>query len=158
MKICPGLRLEGVDVLVRSKTFIPVTQFDGRTIPYSDASFDVVMFVDVLHHTIDPAVLLREAKRVTRKTIVVKDHTRDGLLAGLRLRLMDWVGNARHGVVLPYNYWSREKWLAELRNLQLSVESWAEDLELYPWWGNWIFGRSLHFIARLTPGSMRFTE
>jgi SAM-dependent methyltransferase len=31
--------------------------------PFSEDSFDMVMFVDVLHHTSDPRVLLREAVR-----------------------------------------------------------------------------------------------
>jgi 2-polyprenyl-3-methyl-5-hydroxy-6-metoxy-1,4-benzoquinol methylase len=43
-----------------------------RVLSYTKASFDVVMFVDVLHHTKDPMVLLREARRVARRAIVVK--------------------------------------------------------------------------------------
>ena len=45
------------------------------------------MFTDVLHHTSEPKVLLREAMRVARETILVKDHTCDGLFAGATLRL-----------------------------------------------------------------------
>ena len=55
------------------------------------------MFVDVLHHTDDPMVLLREAGRVASGFVLIKDHTQNGILAGRRLRFMDWVGNARHG-------------------------------------------------------------
>jgi SAM-dependent methyltransferase len=87
--------VEGIDVPVRNKTSIPVKRFDGARIPDPDASFDVVMFVDALHHTADPVVLLGEAKRVTRTAIVIKGRTCDGLLVDPRLRLMDWVGNAR---------------------------------------------------------------
>jgi hypothetical protein len=83
--------------------------------------------------------------------VLIKDHTRDGLFAGSRLRFMDWVGNARHGVVLPYNYWPGSKWHAELRNLGFVERNWNENLALYPWWANWIFGSSLHFVARLQP-------
>ncbi len=50
-----------------------------------------------------PARLLAEAKRVSRGGIVIKDHFREGVLADATLRFMDWVGNAQHGVVLPYN-------------------------------------------------------
>jgi ubiquinone/menaquinone biosynthesis C-methylase UbiE len=50
------------------------------------------MFVYVLHHTNDPEVLLREAQRVALKAVVLKDHTRNGLLAYTTLRFMDWVG------------------------------------------------------------------
>ena len=152
-KLRPDVRLEGIDVLIRKGTLIPVTRFDGERIPYEGASFDVVMFVDVLHHTNDPQVLLREAKRVARKAVVIKDHTRDGFLAGPRLRFMDWVGNARHGVVLPYNYWSRNRWHSELKNLGLVEDDWSEKLHLYPWWANWLFGSSLHFVARLNPAN-----
>ena len=150
-RLRPDLHLEGIDILVRGKTFMPVKEFDGKTIPLPDNSTDVVMFVDVLHHTEDPTVLLREAKRVARQAIVIKDHTRNGPLADTRLRLMDWVGNARHGVVLPYNYWPRNRWHTELMNLALIEDKWNEALHLYPWWANWIFGSSLHFIARLHP-------
>ena len=85
----PDLELLGIDVLVRPKSFIPVAQFDGKALPYDDASFDCVMFVDVLHHMVDPMTLLREAVRVARKSIIIKDHARDGLLGGLTLRVMD---------------------------------------------------------------------
>ncbi|MGE0418479.1 MAG: class I SAM-dependent methyltransferase, partial [Acetobacteraceae bacterium] len=77
----PELSITGVDVLVRPETRIPVTQFDGVRLPFDDGAFDVVMFVDVLHHTDDPAVLLREAKRVARQAVVLKDHTKDTPLA-----------------------------------------------------------------------------
>jgi SAM-dependent methyltransferase len=145
----PDIALRGIDVLVREQTYIPVTAFDGRVIPYADASFDVVMFVDVLHHTADPIILLREAVRVARKALVIKDHTRNGFLAGPTLRLMDWFGNARHGVALPYNYWSQEKWFKAWETLDLTIGVWEKMLGLYPRPAGWLFERSLHFIARL---------
>ena len=60
----PDITLTGIDVLVRDRTHIPVTPFDGQVIPFPDDSFDVVVFIDVLHHTDDPMVLLRQAARV----------------------------------------------------------------------------------------------
>jgi 2-polyprenyl-3-methyl-5-hydroxy-6-metoxy-1,4-benzoquinol methylase len=105
----PDIFLSGIDVLVREHHHIPVRKFDGQVIPYEDRSFDGVMFIDVLHHTADPMILLREALRVARHALVIKDHTRDGLLAGPTLRLMDTVGNARHGVSLPHNYWPKHE-------------------------------------------------
>jgi len=55
---------------------------------------------DVLHHTQDPAVLLREAVRVSRSFVLLKDHLDENILDDVTLRLMDWVGNRPHGVVL----------------------------------------------------------
>lgn len=145
----PDVQTRGIDVLVRGHTHIPVEQYDGQRMPVDDKSFDVVMFVDVLHHTDDPMVVLREAVRVARKAVVIKDHTRDGLLAGQTLRFMDEVGNERHGVRLPFNYWPRQKWLEAFETLGLAVGKWRKDLHLYPPPASWLFDRSLHFVARL---------
>src|SRR5262245_47880163 len=97
----PDIVVSGIDVLVQGRSYVPVEPFDGRVIPYGDASFDVVMLIDVLHHTDDPMVLLREAARVARTAILLKDHPKNGFLAGPTLRFMDWVANARHGIPLP---------------------------------------------------------
>ncbi len=70
-------------------------------------------------------------------------------MAGPTLRFLDWVGNARHGVVLPYNYWPQQRWFEAFGTLGLTVSVWKKDLSLYPRPANWFFGRSLHFIARL---------
>ncbi len=145
----PDLTISGIDVLVRENSHIHVDPFDGKSLPYPDRSFDVVMFVDVLHHTDDPMILLREAKRVARTSVVLKDHTRNGILAQERLRFMDRIGNARHGVELPFNYWPRERWLAAFAELAMSVGEWRSSLGLYPVPANWLFGSTLHFVARL---------
>ncbi len=143
------LKLSGVDVLVRKKTVIPVIAFDGKTLPQADAAQDAVMFVDVLHHTEDPVVLLREATRVSRRWILIKDHYRNGPGARLTLRFMDWVGNARYGVALPYNYWTEAQWQAAFAELKLRPVRSVTSLGLYPWWANWLFGRRLHFVTLL---------
>lgn len=146
----PDLQIQGIDVLIRDGAREPVRAFDGERLPDSDDSFDVVLLVDVLHHTADPVVLLKEARRVARQSVIIKDHCRDGLLAGPTLRFMDWIGNARHGVALPYNYWPRSRWLATFRDLKLDIEEWRSKLGLYSPPAGWVFERSLHFLARLS--------
>jgi SAM-dependent methyltransferase len=148
----PDLTIKGIDVLVRPSAHIPTENYDGNTIPYCDASFDGVMFVDVLHHTIDPMTLLREATRIARNAIVIKDHLLDGLFARQTLHFMDRVGNARYGVSLPDNYWSKEMWFHAFDTLGLKVGKWTTKLGLYPRPVSWIFERSLHFVARLDIG------
>ncbi|MBW7895633.1 MAG: class I SAM-dependent methyltransferase [Opitutaceae bacterium] len=145
----PDLQLRGLDVFIRPQTHVPVDWFDGHTLPMADQSVDCVMFVDVLHHTPDPAHLLREAARVARRSIVLKEHASEGLFAGPTLRLMDWVGNARHGVVLPYNYWTKDRWHRAFAELGLTIGVWRDRLGLYPLPLNLLFERRLHFIARL---------
>jgi len=142
------LKVQGVEVTTRTQTEFPVTYFDGASLPFERQSFDIVMFVDVLHHTADPMVLLREAVRVARKGIVLKDHVLQGVLSGTRLRFMDYVGNARHGVALPFNYWTLEQWSEAEAQLGLRQKHGITDLKLYPWPADYIFGAKLHFIAR----------
>jgi SAM-dependent methyltransferase len=145
----PDISIRGIDVALRRDAAIPVEKFDGTSIPYGEGSFDVVMFVDVFHHTDDPMVLLREAVRVTRQIILIKDHTLQGALAYSTLRFMDWLGNARHNVALPYNYWTPAQWQGAFDKLGLSVSSCESNLKLYPFPADLIFDRSLHFIAAL---------
>lgn len=145
----PNTSITGVEVMLRKETHIPVEIFDGHRVPFDDDAFEAVMLVDVLHHTDGPDALLREAVRVARDSIVIKDHINDGLGAETTLRLMDRISNCRHDVALPHNYWSRQKWLDTFAALNLNVEAWMDHLGLYPLPLDWIFGRSLHFIAKL---------
>lgn len=150
MTLRPDVTIEGIDVLVRPNTEIPVTEFDGNTIPWPDKHFDVALIVDVLHHTDDPVRVMAEARRVTKRGIVVKDHFRDGLLANSTLRFMDWFGNAAHGVRLPYNYLSNAEWRKAWKELGLRVDGLVDHLGLYPPPFSWLFDRKLHFVARLS--------
>lgn len=144
-----GTSVSGIDVMLRPQCHIPVAQFDGITIPYETSSFDVVMFVDVLHHAEDPLRLLIEAARVTRKLVLIKDHNRNGIFANRCLRMMDWVGNASKNVVLPYNYLSKSEWKEAYREAKIRPVATISKLPLYPPPFSWIFGRSLHFVTLL---------
>ena len=145
----PDLQIRGVDVLPREHTHIPVEIFDGATLPFSDGSFDGVLFSDVLHHTPSALQLLREAHRVSSRFVLIKDHYRKGWAAQRRLMVMDWVGNARFGVALPYLYWTEEQWQRTLQEVKLRPERIITDLHLYPSVVDWVFGGELHFVARL---------
>jgi SAM-dependent methyltransferase len=146
----PDLSFQGIDVLLRPNPAITVAPFDGKKIPFGSGTFDVVMFSDVLHHTADPLVLMREASRVARCAVAIKDHLLSGALAGPTLAFMDRVGNRRFGVALPYNYWTHPQWMAAFSELGLVVEVWEQMLKLYPFPASLVFDRSLHFVAKLT--------
>jgi SAM-dependent methyltransferase len=147
----PDLDVRGIDVLIRPNSQIPVEHFDGIHIPHGDRSFDAVILVDVLHHTAAATELLREAARVARTAVIIKDHIVDARFAALTLRFMDRVGNARFDVALPYHYWRRAEWHQAFDQVGLSVEVWRERLGLYPPIASAVFDRSLHVITRLRP-------
>lgn len=149
MKARADVQVLGIDILIREHTHIRVEKFDGKQLPCKNRSVDSVMLVDVLHHTLDPMILLREAVRVTRRQVLIKDHLRDRMFADLTLRLMDRIGNARHGVSIPYNYWREDQWRQAFQELKLEIRSWNTDLGLYPPGLDRIFGGTLHMIASL---------
>lgn len=143
----PDASICGVDVLVRQQTHIQVTPFDGVRLPFPDKAFDTVMFSDVLHHTESPTAMLKEAVRVGRHCLLIKDHLVQGWLARPTLRIMDFVGNAPHGVVLPYNYLTLAQWDDVFRKCHVTPRTVIHRLGLYPAWADFIFGRSLHFVG-----------
>ena len=123
--------------------------FDGKTIPFPDQSFDAVLFIDVLHHTMNAPTLLREARRVARKCVLIKDHYAEGLPAHLILRFMDLVGNAGQSFAWAGDYWPEERWRQIFKDLNLLPVENRTRLGLYPVPANWIFERSYHFIVKL---------
>ena len=147
----PDLELRGVEITPRKDTLIPVDSYDGQTLPYPDASFDALIYVDVLHHSDEPEALLREALRVARQAVLIKDHLCDGLLARPTLSFMDRVGNRGFDMPMPHNYWRRDQWWQAFDRLGVEVDHWSSEVPLYPWPASLVFGRSLHFVARLRP-------
>jgi len=148
----PSLTIKGIEFAPRANCKIECTVFDGASIPYPSASFDVCMFVDVLHHVGDARgieTLLSEAGRVSRKFVLIKDHLSESRLDFKTLQFMDWVGNRPHGVVLPYNYQSRAEWDKHFLASGLGVKDWQSRVPLYPFPFAAMFGRQLHFIALL---------
>lgn len=149
MKVKPKLKIIGLDVLKRKKCAIKYKIFNGEKIPFKKNSVDISMMVDMLHHTPSIPKVLVEAKRVSKRYIIIKDHTISGILDFYILKFMDWVGNKPYGVNLIYNYQKKEQWLNLFKKMQLKVLKWHEDIPIYPPPFNQIFGRNLHFIALL---------
>ena len=151
----PDVSIRGIDVLVREETEIPVDEFNGDEIPLQTNSVDVVTLVDVLHHTQSPGQLLCESARVARKQVLLKDHYLQGFAAGKTLKMMDHVGNARHGVEIPCNYLTPSQWDDLYAAAGLKPVECRDSLGLYLPPLNWCFERSLHFIAALKPEEIK---
>jgi SAM-dependent methyltransferase len=152
----PTVSIRGIEFAPRPTCLIECAPFDGVTIPHPSASFDVCMFVDVLHHAPDArgiARLLSEACRVSRRFLLIKDHLSETRFDFKTLQLMDWVGNRPHGVILPYNYQSRTQWNQYFSQAGLNVKDWNDRISIYPFPFSMVFGRRLHFIALLEKNS-----
>ena len=145
----PSITVQGLEVRPRPNCRIEYQVFDGKKMPYGDCSFDVCMFVDVLHHAEEIESLLNEGCRVSRGWIVIKDHLCEGSVDRWKLRLMDWVGNRPHGVHLTYNYQSRGEWMECFAACGLEVSSWQDAIPLYGFPFRLLLSRGLHFVALL---------
>ncbi|HUF80196.1 MAG TPA: class I SAM-dependent methyltransferase [Burkholderiales bacterium] len=123
----PGKSVTGVDIAPNplATLRIPFARFDGHRIPFADQSFDCALFSNVLHH-VKPAVrpgLLREALRVTGGgPLVVKDHLASAPLDGIRLWLLDVLGNAPFGFMVAADYLDHREWETLLRETDCAGE------------------------------------
>jgi SAM-dependent methyltransferase len=148
----PSVTVQGIEFAPRGDCRIECQAFDGSSIPYPARSFDVCMFVDVLHHVSDSQgieKLLAEACRVSRRYVLIKDHLCENRFDFMTLQFMDWVGNRPHGVILPYNYQSRGDWEKHFLETRLKVKEWQTKIPLYPFPFSTVFGRQLHYIGLL---------
>jgi len=158
MDQCASVTIQGLEFAPRESCKIECSPFDGMSIPFPDASFDICMFVDVLHHVADSkgiVQLISEARRVSKRFVLIKDHISESAFDFKTLQFMDWVGNRPHGVVLPYNYQSRDQWDEYFGETGLEVKSWRTDVPIYPFPFSVLFGRNLHYIGLLENGRSR---
>jgi SAM-dependent methyltransferase len=152
----PQVKFRGFDVSPRQiHTTFPTEIFDGRTLPLPDSSIDAVLLIDVLHHAQDPFALLKEACRVAKQRVIIKDHRLSKTGARILLRGMDWVGNWAYDVKAPHHYWSEPEWRSAWASLALEVLDYKTELHLYPGILKPIFEDGLHFLARLEKKSAR---
>jgi ubiquinone/menaquinone biosynthesis C-methylase UbiE len=144
-------RVAGVDVHVRATTLIPVTRYDGRSIPFQDVSFEAVSLVDVLHHCEDPQRVLSEAVRVARTVVVIKDHLAFGPVTRKMLYWMDVVGNAKDHIPSPGTYFALHEWVRMIERAggRLAALDWPLKTHDLPW--RLIGWPELQFTAKVLP-------
>jgi SAM-dependent methyltransferase len=106
----PSLKFEGVDVYIQPDTAIKVTKYDGLNIPFEENSFDAVTIVDVLHHSEDLEQVIKEAKRVSKKYILIKDHYYENQIEYNLLKYVDYFGNKPYDIELKYNFLKLSEW------------------------------------------------
>ena len=150
MERAPATEYAGIDVMARPVCAIPCTTYNGTSIPHADDSFDVVQFIDVLHHADEIEAVFAEAVRVSRRYVVLKDHSFANRFEYEIIKWMDWVGNAPHGVRLPYNFKDLAWWRALIARHGLTIRAFNSRVALYPFPFSELFGRDgMDFVMLL---------
>lgn len=145
-----GVYVEGVESTKRGNELIPVTAYEGHRIPWEDATFDVVIVADVLHHDLDPDRLLGESVRVSKRSLIIKDHLREGFLAQQRISLLDWAANAPYQVPCTYRYNNHAEWRAAIQRAGCRIAEERVTIDIYPPLFNQLLGKGLHYFAVIT--------
>lgn len=87
----------GVDVGAFRRAAVPYAVYDGRHLPFADGAFDTTLVLLTLHHCAAPETVLDEARRVTRRRLVVTESVYRNRLDRFWLDLLDGrVNGFRH--------------------------------------------------------------
>ena len=79
-----------VDTINRNETPLPFALYNGTTLPFDDKSLDTSLLVNVLSHSENPIDSLREAIRVTRNRIIIKETVYFNEAQRCFSEFMDW--------------------------------------------------------------------
>ena len=99
----------------------PVLTYAGEKMPFPDKSFDVSLLVTMLHHVRFPEKLLAEAKRVTRRFVIVVEDLYRHAAGRVWTILRDTLFNFEF-VGHPRQFRRREEWLECFSRLGLKKE------------------------------------
>jgi len=133
-----GARLTLVDVVDYNQSGLPLLTYDGLHLPFPDGSFDHSLFLFVLHHTPDPLPVLREALRVSRKSVLVVENSVAGALRQRLTRAIDSLPYLRYGVPICYRAQTIEAWLRIFESLPARPELLARFSMNRGFWQNFV--------------------
>jgi ubiquinone/menaquinone biosynthesis C-methylase UbiE len=123
MELRPDVQITGIDIDVSVISVIKRVIYNGEHLPFKDNSFHTVIAVDCLHHTTCVPGILRELKRVTQNSIIIKDHMANNLLEKHIVSFADWSTNYMYGIKCYYNFQSRQEWFDLFKKFKLTVVS-----------------------------------
>ncbi len=115
------------------KDITPVV-YGGEKIPFENDSFDVAFLITVLHHVKEPEKLLREAKRVSKRIIIIEDIYESNFQKLLTC-LMDSLVNFEF-IGHPHSNKSDKEWKKEFKKQRLKLL----DSKKEPFWKYFLFG------------------
>ncbi len=74
----------GADVADTRAKNIPFCLIGDNVLPFDNDEFDICFISFVLHHATNPAITLKEAKRITKDKIIIYEDLAEGFFARIR--------------------------------------------------------------------------
>ncbi len=109
-----------VDIIDYNYTNLPLILYDSeKSIPLADDEVDTTILYTVLHHSSDPKHLLKEATRITKQRLIIKEAYIDNDDIRITNSFFDWFYNRVIGdedINVPLNYLKIEKWKILLKS------------------------------------------
>lgn len=118
-----GCEVLSVDVVDFNETELPLTIYDGRSLPYPASSFDVVLLIFVLHHCESPTEVLGESMRVSRRHVIAFEDVNHHLWDRWMFRGFHRFLESSHDIPFPCHEWSPEEWNQLAQQVGLREES-----------------------------------
>lgn len=103
------------DVLdYRKSEVLPFQLYDGKSLPFENDSFDYVLLLTVLHHSDDPRLVMREALRVARESVIIIESVYFNETHRKINSFFDWFYNRvlnDPNINVPLNFLTPNAWL-----------------------------------------------
>jgi len=116
-----GYSIEGIDVSDSSfAQELAPRLYDGEKMPFEDRQFNVSLLLTMLHHTPKPDDILTEAKRVSKRLIIVED-VYNGPIQRELTKVADSITNLEF-IGHPHTNRSDEEWCATFDRLGLVLK------------------------------------
>ena len=116
-----------LDVADMNRTALPLKTYDGKHMPFPNASFNVSLLVFVLHHCEDQIQVLQEAIRVSGKRIIIFEDTFRNPFEKFLCGLNDWISNSPFFLAnplkmnMPFHYRRVTEWEDIFKKFSLKV-------------------------------------
>lgn len=94
--------------------------YHGEKFPFDDKTFDTSLILSVLHHSADPVSLLKEAKRVSRKRIIIKEDIYRNKIELFLTKVVDSIVNFEF-LNHPHNNLNDFQWKEIFKQLNLKL-------------------------------------
>ncbi len=117
-----GHQVTVLDVVKPGFQKAPVVVYEGGRMPFADKSFDASLLITVLHHIPNPEAVIREARRVTRKTLIVIEDIYQHSMGRWWTILRDMIYNFEF-VGHPCQFKKAAEWIEVFKSEGFSLQS-----------------------------------